>query len=225
MRLFITIMGLAVGTALCGVALGGSSSAVVRAQTPSQAGPVEVAQQAIDAMNRGDVGSLLALYADDGTIEGFPDCATPCVGTQAIEQEFNAIVGVHVHVTVLDMQVSGNSVTSRFEATSDVLRQLQIDRVLGTFSVQVRGDKIASSSFVLDPNDPQTARILAMYAQQYPTNQPTPSAQLLPGSGSAAPSGLAFGWTAVAAVVGAFGVLALGSGLGMAALSRRRGEG
>lgn len=198
----------AVGIAVC--ALAGVASTAV-AQTPAQSYPAELARESTDALNRGDRGAFLGLFTDDAVIEGFPDCYTPCVGTQAVTQEFNLIVSARVHVTISDTQVSDNTMTSHFEATSAYLTQLHIDRVVGTFTVTVRDNKIASASFVLDPNDPQTAIALRLLAPVSATPQPQPPRA---GAGwqqtSPNDSGTLIFALAVAGIVATIGALAAG---------------
>jgi hypothetical protein len=186
------------------------------AQTPAD--PEALLRQTIDAINRGDVDGLLTYFTDDSVITGAPDCVTPCVGLDGIRREFEAVAAVQVRVTLVDVQVNGSSASSRFEATSSFLTQAGFERIAGSFTIELRGDKIASSRFELDATDAETARFLSMYpgvttAGPAPRTGPT----VLPDAGGGPPGG---GWTALAAALAVFGLVAVVGGLG-AGRSRR----
>jgi len=199
-----------------------SLPSTTKAQTPPAQLPVVPAalqQQVVDAINRGDPAGILGFFTDNAVIQGFPDCSVPCVGRQAVQREFETIVAAHVQVTLTNTQASGSSVTSRFEATSDYLQSIGVERIVGSFVSEVSGTKIASSSFQIDPNDAQSARFLALYAGTSP-----PTQGLLPDTGARSLPARRINWSAVAGAIAGFGLLTFLAGSGGLVLLRRRSD-
>jgi uncharacterized protein (TIGR02246 family) len=127
----------------------------------AQADPAAVEQMLFDALNRGDVAGVLATFTDDAVFDGPGLCAqAPCVGKAAIQKEMEREVAGHTRITVVSRQVSGSAVTGRLEVRGDGLRQAGFDRIVGTNTSEVRGDKLASVRFRIDPGDAETGRFL-----------------------------------------------------------------
>jgi len=70
---------------------------------------------------RGDVAGALALDTEDAVIDGTVGlcAAAPCVGKAAIQKELESRVAIQVRATGLTYYVSGNVVTTCFEARND----------------------------------------------------------------------------------------------------------
>jgi hypothetical protein len=130
----------------------------------AQADPVDVQQQLLDALARGDVAGAVALFTDDAVIDtesGY--CAkSPCVGKAAIQKDFERYVKDSTRrVTPLNTFVSGNVLVTRFEARSAMIQKAGVERIILWGIREIRGDKIASSRCCLpDRTDSQTARFL-----------------------------------------------------------------
>jgi len=106
----------------------------------AQRDPAALLEQAVEAIARGDTAGALALFADDAIIDGAGLCAAaPCVGKAAIQQELEREVADKVHVTMLKTYVSGNVVTSRFEARSDTVTHAGIERIIGWTIAEMQG--------------------------------------------------------------------------------------
>jgi hypothetical protein len=146
---------------------------VAVAGSVAQADPVAVQHQLLDALARGDVPSALALYTDDGVIDAQSGlCApAPCVGKAAIQKDLERYVSDKSRrVTVLNTYVSGNVITTRFEARSSVTEKAGVERIILWAIREVRGDKISSSRCCLpERTDAQTARFLT-WDYAHPSN-------------------------------------------------------
>jgi hypothetical protein len=130
----------------------------------TQADPVYVQQQLLDALGRGDVGAATALFTDDAVIDTESGlCATaPCVGKAAIRKDFQRyVLDKSRRVTTLDTHVSGNFLLTRFEARSATIKNAGVERIILWGIREMRGDLIASSRCCLpERTDAQTARFL-----------------------------------------------------------------
>ena len=131
----------------------------------AQSDPAALLEQAVEAIARGDTAGALAMFADDAIIDGAGLCAAaPCVGKAAIQQELEREVADKVHVTILKTSVSGNVVTSRFEARSDTVKHAGIERIIGWIIAEMKGAKIASMrGGIPERSDPQTARFVGLF--------------------------------------------------------------
>jgi len=148
-QLIVTLVALIVATTLCLIRV---------APAAGQADPVALQHRLFDGINSGNVDGALALFTPDATYYGIASCAAkPCIGTAAIRDELDRLTAVHLQVTPTSSNVSGDTVTGQFQATSDNAKVLGADRVLGNYSVQSRGDQIGVARVQLDLSDPQTA--------------------------------------------------------------------
>jgi hypothetical protein len=128
------------------------------------ADPVVVQAQLLDALARGDVQAAVALFTDDAVIDTESGLCSraPCVGKVAIQKDFERYVADKSrHVKSLGTYVSGNILTTRFEARSALIEKAGVDRIILWGIREMKGDKIASSRCCLpDRTDSQTARFL-----------------------------------------------------------------
>ena len=203
MTLAATVVGLAVTLF--------APTASAQTPTPGQVDPVTLGQQWLDALNAGNLDAAMAFMTDDAVWEGTGGCLdAPCVGTAAVRAEFATFVADHLRVTVISSQVSGNTVTGKVEAASDTIRAAGVERIVLSYTVEWRGDKIASNRLVLDASDAQTATLLASLAAMPST-----------GTGGSVSGGSVTGWALAAAALAAVGLLATMTG-GLAFARRRR---
>src|SRR5438132_8745196 len=125
----------------------------------AQGDPAEVARRYVDAVNRGDVITIVTLFTDDATVAHGRVCTPPCVADPAaVRRQYEQDVANGVKLTIVDSQVSGNTVAIRIELVAIPMRAAAVDRIVGTDTIEVSGDKIASLRFTPDMNDPQTAK-------------------------------------------------------------------
>src|SRR6266404_3642612 len=125
----------------------------------AQGDPAEVARRYVDAVNRGDVIAIVTLFTDDATVAHGRVCTPPCVADPAaVRRQYEQDVANGVKLTIVDSQVSGHTVALRGELFVTAMRAAGVDRIVGTDTIEVRGDKIASLRFAPDLNDPQTAK-------------------------------------------------------------------
>jgi len=121
--------------------------------------PGAVARRYVEAVNRGDVTAIVALFTDDATVAHGRVCTPPCVADPAaVRRQYEQDVANGVKLTIVDSQVSGNTVAIRMELVAIPMRAAGVDRIVGTDTIEVRGDKIASLRFAPDLNDPETAK-------------------------------------------------------------------
>jgi ketosteroid isomerase-like protein len=137
----------------------------------AQADPKALRQQHFETIARGDVVAALALYTDDAVIDGTGLCARePCVGKAAIQKELERRVAEKIAATGLSYYVSGPVVTTRFEVSSDLIKNAGVERMIGWDIFEMKGDKIgAARGNVWERTDPQTARYLEWQRAQQAT--------------------------------------------------------
>jgi plastocyanin len=177
-----------------------ATTSMTTAPTGTTAGPMAAAgpvnpgtllQRLTEAYNRGDASSALGLFVDDATFQGAGTCMTAaCRGREAIQRELVRAFAQHVTVTPGPAQVTGNTVTAQFQVTDDAIRSMGVQRIIGTVSLEARGDRIGSFRITPDSSDPQTATAIqrmmaAMASSGTAVPAPTPPSPVV-GSGATA---------------------------------------
>jgi hypothetical protein len=153
--------------------------------------PTEAANQFIAARNAGNADAAVALFAPGGTFRGAGACAAaPCSGASLLAQ-MKTETSLHIKVTVLGTEASGDTAAVRVNVVTDRIRQCGVDRAVATETYTVSGGKITSVVAALDATDAQTAKLLACLATaSAPTPAPAPPSAgtgLRPSEGSASP--------------------------------------
>jgi hypothetical protein len=122
-------------------------------------------QQHVDALNRGDVAGVMATFSEDAMVSNVGLCAAaPCIGKAAIQREMERRAGIHVNFKIISLRESNSSGVGRAEITADNTRACGVQRILASFDVQVKDDKITSFPVRFDSTDPQTAAFMACVA-------------------------------------------------------------
>jgi hypothetical protein len=125
----------------------------------AQGDPLSVARRYVDAVNHGDVTQIVALFTADATVAHGRVCTPPCVGDlAAVRRQYEQDIANGVKLTIIGSEVSGNTVSIRIELRGTAMPAAGVDRIVGTDTLEVRGDKIAALRFMADLNDPQTAK-------------------------------------------------------------------
>lgn len=119
----------------------------------AQTDPVAVFRQAIDARNRGDIVAMMALFTDDAVRED-GSCQPPCVGLAAVKRSFQKNIDEHFQANVTSAEGAGDTVTGRAEISSDALRAHGIEKRMTSYTVKLRGGKIARWTSPLPPKAP-----------------------------------------------------------------------
>jgi len=119
----------------------------------AQIDPVAVFRQAIDARNRGDIVAMMALFTEDAVRED-GSCQPPCVGLAAVRRSFQKNIDEHFQANVTSAQGAGDTVTAQAEISSDAFRARGIEKRMTSYTVQLRGGKIARWSSPLPPPTP-----------------------------------------------------------------------
>jgi ketosteroid isomerase-like protein len=120
----------------------------------AQTDPVAVFRQAIDARNRGDIVAMMALFTDDAVRED-GSCQPPCVGLAAVTRSFQKNTDEHFHANVTSAQAAGDTVTAGAEITSDAFRAQGVEKRVTSYTIQLRGGKIARWSSPFPPQTPE----------------------------------------------------------------------
>ena len=126
-----------------------------------EADPTAVFGEFADAVNAGDVDAALALFTEDATwVRGGRCPPGACAGQAAIRAELEKDVADNHRIDIVDVQVTGNTLTARIELRSDGTREAEgIDRVIQTVTLEFSERKISAIEVVPDLTDPQTSEI------------------------------------------------------------------
>jgi ketosteroid isomerase-like protein len=123
-------------------------------------------QSGNDALNRGEIDLVLQDYADDIVFKTIPLCdPVECVGKDAYRNMAQHYVDLNARRTITSCEVSGDTVTVKWEWRDDTTRAAGIDRAIGESIYEVQDDKIvAHRDLPMDRADPQTAQWMDYYA-------------------------------------------------------------
>jgi len=119
----------------------------------AQNDPVAIFHQAIDARNRGDIAAMMALFTDDAVRED-GSCQPPCVGLAAVRASFQKNIDEHFQAKVTSAEGAGDTVTARAEISSDAFRAQGIEKRMTSYTIKLRGGKIARWTSPLPPKPP-----------------------------------------------------------------------
>lgn len=132
--------------------------------SPQGQDAVAVQQRFTDAVRRGDIQAAVAMLADDANWAGTGLCAqVTCIGKEAIQAEIVQQVANHIRITALSVTANGTQVMQRAELRFDGL-PAGVERIVGTATFTILGDKIAAFRFVPDLGDAQTRTFLTAQA-------------------------------------------------------------
>jgi ketosteroid isomerase-like protein len=174
-------------------------------------------RQYVDAINRGDAAGAAAFFTDDGVfiIPGCP-ADTGCVGRAAIQGRIQSIVNSSRRFTIIEAQVSGNTVSAREEHRAPVVTAAGVERYVFKGTLTFRGDKISRLVYEFDISDPQTVTFVKFLQAQA---QPTATSAALPKTGGSPAGSGSEGWL-LASLIG-LGLVALTSGAWAVSRTRR----
>jgi ketosteroid isomerase-like protein len=119
----------------------------------AQTDPIAVFRQAIDARNRGDIVAMMALFTD-GAVREDGSCQPPCVGLAAVRRSVQKNIDEHFQANVTSTEGAGDTVTARAEISSDALRAHGIEKRMTSYTIKLRGGKIARWTSPLPPKTP-----------------------------------------------------------------------
>ena len=122
----------------------------------SQTDPIAVFRQAIDARNRGDIVGMMALFTDDAVRED-GSCQPPCIGLAAVRASFQKNIDEHFQANVTSTEGVDDTVTARAEISSNALRAHGIEKRMTSYTIKLRGGKIARWASPLPPRAPAKA--------------------------------------------------------------------
>jgi ketosteroid isomerase-like protein len=137
----------------------------------AQSDPEALLKKYVEAINRGDVAGVLAMFADDAVFDvpGGLCAAAPCVGKATIQKELESRVADKFHFTILKTYISGNVLTGRFEFRSDTIKKAGVERIIGWGIFEMKGDKISYlRGAIPDRSDSETARFAEWQRTQPP---------------------------------------------------------
>ena len=129
--------------------------------------PVATAQEAdasavfvefVEAVNAGDVDAGLALFTEDATwLRGGRCPPGACTGQAAIRAELEKDVADHHDLDIINVHVTGNTLTARVELRTDATRAVGIERAIQIFTLEFEGGKISALQARPDITDSETA--------------------------------------------------------------------
>ncbi len=119
----------------------------------AQTDPVSTFRQAIDARNRGDITAMMTLFTDDAVRED-GSCQPACVGLAAVESSFQKNIDDHFQANVTFAAAEGDVVTARAEISSDTLRAHGVEKRMTSYTIKLRGGKIARWTSPLPAQSP-----------------------------------------------------------------------
>jgi hypothetical protein len=142
----------------------------VHASAPAASHPGALRDKLQEAINRGDIASAMALWADDAVIDNPVTCAeAPCVGKAAIQKDMERRINSKNRPKTLKHYVSGNLLTTRVELRSANTEKAGVERIILWLTYEVKGDKLAWERGPLyERNDPQTGKYVAWLKAQQP---------------------------------------------------------
>lgn len=76
------------------------------------------AQSYVDALVAGDLEAVMALYADDATVEDPVGGGTVHEGAEAIRAFYSTVTALKIEANVLETRVCGNDLLFNFEITT-----------------------------------------------------------------------------------------------------------
>jgi ketosteroid isomerase-like protein len=133
-----------------------TSAAVLPLVGLAQIDAVAIFHQAIDARNQGDIAAIMALFTDDVVRED-GSCQPPCVGLDAVRRSFQKNIDEHFQAKVASAEQTGDTVTATAEISSDEFRARGIEKRMTSYTIKLRGGKIARWSSPLPPK-PRSAQ-------------------------------------------------------------------
>ena len=149
---------------------------------PAEGGTADLLRQLIEAVNAADVEAAVALLSDDVLLaedvcvaladrRGVSASQENCEGAGAARAGLEALVAEQVTLRIVSTDLVGDAVTGALEVRGPFLVQhaefgLAVERLVFTFWVQARGDRIAVLSGNYDLTDPQTAAAFGALEEQ-----------------------------------------------------------
>lgn len=127
-----------------------------------------IVRQDSEAINRGDMASVMSRYTEDAVLIARPFCPpeVPCNGKFAIEQAYRQMIGGGASATVVSQEVSGSTVKSRMEVRGGAAKAAGVERFVYYNTVTFVGDKISKKVTEYDMSDPQTVTFLKWVQSQ-----------------------------------------------------------
>jgi hypothetical protein len=119
----------------------------------AQNDPVAIFRQAIDARNSGNIVAMMVLFTDDAVRED-GSCQPPCVGLAAVRASFQKNIDEHFQAKVTSAEGAGDTVTARAQISSDAFRARGVDKRMTSYTIKLRGGKIARWTSPLPPKPP-----------------------------------------------------------------------
>jgi hypothetical protein len=98
----------------------------------------------------------MALFTDDVVRED-GSCQPPCVGLDAVRRSFQKNIDEHFQAKVASAEQTGDTVTATAEISSDEFRARGIEKRMTSYTIKLRGGKIARWSSPLPPK-PRSAQ-------------------------------------------------------------------
>ena len=185
-----SLVALPIALALTATACSGSSSnpgvraAASTASAPSSTravGPtaLDLVQAEVQAFNRGDVSSAVALFTPDAVLVTALGGCDPCIGSATIRDHWSRAVASQTTISIEAPHQSGDIVTASSSLRAPSLPD-GVQRAIGTLTATVSNDKITRWEQTYDLKDSQTAKLFAAVGLASSSSTATPQGAALP---------------------------------------------
>lgn len=135
----------------------------VLASCQPAANPEELVRAWGEAMNAGDLDTVLSYMADDATIQLVPPPMEGhdgvFSGKKALREWYERLIALHSVGTIHELQVSGDQVTATLNYTDDELKSIGIDSIDNHWIIKFRNGKI--QGYTVTMTDESLAKLMA----------------------------------------------------------------
>ena len=130
---------------------------ITRSVSPT---PLDLVRAEIQAFNRGDISSAVALFTPDAVLVTALGGCNPCIGRGPIRDHWSRAVASQTTIDIDAPHEAGDLVTASAVLRSPTLPD-GVQRAIGTLSATVSKEEISRWEQTYDLTDPQTAKLFA----------------------------------------------------------------
>jgi ketosteroid isomerase-like protein len=122
--------------------------------------PLDVVQAEVQAFNRGEVSTAVALFTPNAVLVTSLGGCDPCIGRDAIRDHWSRAAASQTTIGIEAPHQSGDIVTASSSLRAPSL-PAGVQRAIGTLIATVSNHKISRWEQTYDLKDPQTAKLFA----------------------------------------------------------------
>ena len=150
-----------------------STTTAPSATRPVSPTPLDLVQAEVQAFNRGDVSTAVALFTPNAVLVTTLGECNPCIGRDPIRDHWSRATAAQTTIGIDAPRVTDDIVTASSSLRAPSLPD-GVQRAIGTLTVTVSNNKITRWEQTYDMKDPQTAKLFAAIgiAPTSPTSTP-----------------------------------------------------